>query len=468
MKEIRKDIIVAVMVTVFIISATVVITTSASIEAEGDEDDWSNFITLPGEQEMVERFDGTWVHYIHIYTPNELAWVASSHANASFVGNAQIFILERDIDLSDHLWIPIGDSVIPFEDVFDGKDHVISGLRIDAPDKDDQGLFGTTKLGAIIRNLGVTGDVIGNDNVGGIIGNTQGTVFSHTVMNCYFIGNVKGNDNVGGMVGDASHIEVSNCYTAGTVKGNNNVGGIAGVAIYIDHSYNLSTVEGVDKVGGIVGDAGNRWEPGIFGYCYNAGIVIGEDGRFGTIVGIFSMDHSMAQMYGVDLNGDVITTRYAGTVTFTAEEIKQGKSSEVMSGLQDGRWIFEKDTLSIFYDSVDGVLKAELMRSIYPQLIVFAKNGNTSIEEHSAMMTSDGNPININGLQGPEGSQGSSGGQGQQGLQGEQGASGSQGIQGDQGPSGKDGTVSLFMILICTLIGAIAGGLIVYYIVRNR
>ena len=478
LKEMRKELIAAVVTALFIIATTAVVT-STSVEAEGDENNWADFITLPEEQELIVTFNGTWVHYVHIYTPNELAWVASAYANSAFSGNSAVFILERDIDLSDHFWVPIGNSGLPFDDVFDGNDHVISGLRINAPDRDDQGLFGATKFNAMIRNLGVTGDVTGNNNVGGIIGNTLGTVFNHTMMNCYFIGNVAGNNNVGGIVGDASHVEISNCYSAGTVTGYDNVGGIAGIGIFVKHSYNLGIVKGVETAGGIVGDTASMWEPGILSYCYNAGIVTGADGKFGTVIGTFNSDQSLTLMYGIELAGDVITAEHVGIKTFTAEDVRQGKLKTVMNEFQDGRWVFEKDTFSIFYDPAEGVLKAELIHSQYPQLIVFANNGNAQIEKHSAYTSGDGNPTNIGGLQGPAGPQGSPGVQGPQGPQGSQGEQGEQGeqgtsglhVQGNQGPLGRDGSntaVTPFIIIICTIIGVFVGGSIMYYMMRNK
>lgn len=83
--------------------------------------------------------------------------------------------LTQDIDLSGiPSWTPIGAVDIkdfnnrkPFKGTFDGNGKTISNLKIDAPIKDDQGLFGYAE-GATIQNLTLTNcDVIGNDYVGG-------------------------------------------------------------------------------------------------------------------------------------------------------------------------------------------------------------------------------------------------------------------------------------------------------------
>ena len=437
----RKDIISMTVVVLFIISATAAVISSESVKAE-DETYWIDIPEIP-EQNMVQTSEG-WIEYTYICTPNELAWVAYKYSAHGYTGQNSIFVLKRDIDLSGRLWTPIGSSVSPFDSVFDGNDHVISGLEINSPDNDNQGLFGVTTDGAVIRDLGVAGNVIGKDNVGGIIGKGQVCIFPHVVINCYFIGNVSGNDNVGGVIGDASFVLIRNCYVAGTVTGNDNVGGIAGIILAASYSYNLSTVNGTGTTGGIAGKM-TDWGPGYLKSCYNAGNVTGENGGFGTIFGVLDPSQNMNIVYGVELAGDVITAKHAGIETFTAEDVVQGKLRGKMDRFNDGEWVFEKDTLSIFYDPIDGLLKAELIKSQYPQLVVFAKNNNKLIEVHSAKATGTGSLIDLSGSQGPQGEQGPQepqgepGEQGATGPQGPQGEQGNQGIPGEQGPQGPQG-----------------------------
>ena len=507
------------------ISTVTVAISSVSVEAEG-ETYWSDHLSAP-EQSTVE-ISGTMVNYVYICTPNELAWVAYQYSLQDYVSQDNIFVLERDIDLSDHIWTPIGSADLPFDDIFDGKDHVISGLRVDSPDQDNQGLFGSTTDGTVIRNVGVTGDVVGKDYVGGIVGGSQGVLIPHGIVNCYFIGNVVGNYDVGGIIGNASHSVVMNCYTSGTVIGDDNVGGIAGVAVFISYSYNFSAVYGTNITGGIVGNLASEIGPGTLDHCYNAGSITGEEGRFGTILGTFDVYQGVTAVYGIELAGDTITVEHAEVITFTAEDVEQGKLRDKMSDFKTGEWIFGKETLSLYYDPIGGHLKVDVIKSSYPQLAVFAKSSNKLIEEHSAKVTGTVTSIDVTGPQGvpgeqgPIGPQGTPGEQGSQGVpgeqgtpgeqghtgpQGEQGVQGPQGIPGEQGPIGPQGTPgeqgptgpqgipgeqgipeiqspiipqgiqgeneddiisSYYFVIACAVIGALIGGLAVYFITRIR
>ena len=74
------------------------------------------------------------------------------------------FRLTEDIDLSGHSWEPIGNSAQSFLGVFDGNGHTISGLYIDAPDEDNQGLFGylgdDETASAEVKNIGIVNSFI--------------------------------------------------------------------------------------------------------------------------------------------------------------------------------------------------------------------------------------------------------------------------------------------------------------------
>ncbi|MDE6636022.1 MAG: hypothetical protein K2K09_05375, partial [Lachnospiraceae bacterium] len=105
--------------------------------------------------------------------------------------------LTADIDLggsAGNLWVPIGTAGNPFGGIFDGAGHTVSGLYIDSTVADNRGLFGVNE--GTVKNLTVSGDVTGKDNVGGIAGTNKGTIES-----CTNHADVAGNDNVGGIAG---------------------------------------------------------------------------------------------------------------------------------------------------------------------------------------------------------------------------------------------------------------------------
>ena len=117
-------------------------------------------------------------------------------------------------------------SIPTFGGYFDGQGHTISGLSI----KDGisyTGLFCYTQQSAVIANLDVVGAVKPSGKqlaVGGIVGDNSGII-----MNCTFSGNIEGNDYVGGITGynELTGI-VIDCTNSGTVTGAHYTGGIVG------------------------------------------------------------------------------------------------------------------------------------------------------------------------------------------------------------------------------------------------
>ena len=188
--------------------------------------------------------------------------------------------LMNDIDLNPNMkidedgtvtgnpdqWTPIG-NIIDEEDLdsfgysgtFDGNGHTISGLYIDSS-TNDQGLFGCLDQGGTVKDLSVSGNVSGNNFVGGVVGLNRGSV-----ENCYNTGEVSGN-SVGGVVGYNGGT-VENCYNTGNISGNTS-GGVVGYnhsGGSVTNSYNTGSVSGNNYVGGVVG--GNSGSSTVTG-CY--------------------------------------------------------------------------------------------------------------------------------------------------------------------------------------------------------
>ncbi|MFI3290152.1 MAG: GLUG motif-containing protein [Rikenellaceae bacterium] len=162
---------------------------------------------------------------------------------------------------------------------FDGGGHEVSGLYINQPESAYQGLFGYIDS-ATIKNLGVSGSVMGQYGVGGVVG----CAVSSTVSNCYNTGSVVGSDNyVGGVMGWSVTSTVSNCYNTGSVKGSRRVGGVVGDSITsatVNNCYNTGSVEGASMVGGVVGCSVRT-----VSNCYNTGSVYGSGDFVGGVVG---------------------------------------------------------------------------------------------------------------------------------------------------------------------------------------
>jgi uncharacterized protein (TIGR02145 family) len=235
----------------------------------------------------------------------------------------------NDIDLSGSQWYE-GEGWIPinFNGHYDGDGYTISGLRIDRPSTNYQGLFGITN-GAVIKNLAIANALItGQNYVGGFVGNTN----SSTIDNCSFNGNIIGGNYVGGLVGFTSLTNLFNSFTSGNINSsgnwaggltginNNNssismcysttnvyapgfsVGGLSGTCELnstITNSYSTGLVYGDHFVGGLVG-----WVEGesIILNCYSTGYV-GGNYDIGGFVGYVNNGYVYNSYYNVETSG---------------------------------------------------------------------------------------------------------------------------------------------------------------------
>lgn len=195
--------------------------------------------------------------------------------------------LNADIDLTEYLaeggagynggagWLPIGSYTNKFKGTFDGDGHTITGLTINRS-TDNVGLFSSTDSNVVIENVHlvnaiviggdhnsavlvgdnsgsimnshVTGEVEGNNSVGGLVGYNDGSISYSSAS-----GKVKGEDYVGGLVGE-SYGSITNSFATAEVIGGFDVGGLVGYSEdFIQNSYATGDVFGDDCVGGLVG-----------------------------------------------------------------------------------------------------------------------------------------------------------------------------------------------------------------------
>lgn len=224
-----------------------------------------------------------------ISTPEELAGLAKLvNGGTDFAGKT--IALDRDLDLGDREWTPIGSYTnratnSPFAGTFDGGGHEITGLYINASGEDSQGLFGC--VNGTVKNLGVSGTVTGVWGVGGVVGHN----YRGTVESCHNTGTVTGRERVGGVVGDNYIGTVESCYNTGAVSGGERVGGVAGGSSgMVESCFNTGVVTGGKDAGGVVGNnTGNAVDNMLFTgavwNCYNTGAVTGTDSWVGGVVG---------------------------------------------------------------------------------------------------------------------------------------------------------------------------------------
>ncbi|HEY9033773.1 MAG TPA: GLUG motif-containing protein, partial [Pseudomonadales bacterium] len=271
--------------------------------------------------------------------------------------------------------VPIGNDTALFTGTFDGLGHTITGLVINRSDTDYVGLFGYLS-GATIRNIGmVDGTVSGHDYVGILAGGSDPFFDGFTLSNAYATGDVSGNQYLGGLVGvNAGAINntyaratvtggassyavgglagraamINDAYATGNVTGSGAVGGLAGLAITTGNAYatgNVSGMGGADGVGGLIGIAGtvsnayatgnvtsSNWSTGgLVGYCtsgtisnaYATGDVSGTN-NVGGLVGTSTSTMAISNVYAT---GSVSGTSGVG-----------GLAGDIAGSIINGYW----------------------------------------------------------------------------------------------------------------------------------
>ena len=192
---------------------------------------------------------GDWV----IYDAADLAALAKKVESGSTFKGCTV-TLAADIDLSGHLWIPIGYLArtasgpihLVFEGNFDGGLHKITGMFACPQGYSrsiaEVGLFGYVSEGTV-RDLLLFGTVSYSSAVGGsnAVGGLVGYLNMGTLQNCGFVGSVylySGNafsHNAGGLTGYAWSSRIENCYAIASVEASVprstiSVGGVGGGA----------------------------------------------------------------------------------------------------------------------------------------------------------------------------------------------------------------------------------------------
>ena len=278
-----------------------------------------------GAEQVQPGGSGTQTDPYQIGSGAELAWLADRVNNASS-GTKFYVVLTDDIDLGNQPWTPIGKDFHEFSGVFDGKGHVVEGLKVS--NAADAGLFGVAK-GAAIKNLVVRGSVTGTDNAAGILAKAKNEAC--TIENCGNEAAVtvakSGGGYAGGILGSTSaNVQIARCYNSGIVTstGNNSYSRAGGIVGYISGSNGEAKVNTCYNTGNITSDS---YAAGVFagygGYsltvssCYNTGKI---SGKSQTNTGAFTTSDSDAASNSFYLEGSIPT----GAKTNGATAISDG------------------------------------------------------------------------------------------------------------------------------------------------
>ena len=170
-------------------------------------------------------------HIIYIDSEADLARMAYNINNGVTEYIGWTFVVTRDLDMSAHLWMPIGTEQRPVMASFDGQGHTISGIHVNRPNAINNGLFGNVDCPQIRDFVLKSSTIIGGDYTGGVIGSVYGKKGKCIIDQVMCYATVKGNNWAGGLVGVytlARMIEnMTNClYLGNSVTGSEYVGAI--------------------------------------------------------------------------------------------------------------------------------------------------------------------------------------------------------------------------------------------------
>ncbi len=222
-------------------------------------------------------------------------------------------------------WTPIGNTNNKYTGTFDGDNKTVSGLYFNKSEVGSVGLFGYVGENGVVENTGVFNSYFcGYWYVGGVVGSCN----NGTISNCYNTSAVIGQRNVGGVVG---HINgtISNCYNTGTVNGIiSDAGGVAGDISdgTISNCYNTGTVNGSEYVGGVSGYISNS----TVANCYNTGVIDDGTNYVGGVVG-YNYESAFTNCYYLDSCGALDKN----ATSKTAEQFASGEVAYLLQGEQE-------------------------------------------------------------------------------------------------------------------------------------
>lgn len=224
-------------------------------------------------------------NYYQLETKEDLEWFRNS-VNNKTIGYGSNAILLSDIDLENKLWIPIaaGTGGSGYTGTFDGAGHTISNYYIDSDElgainvsyKQNIGFVGI--LAGVVKNLNLANISVTNYAIGGKTPGATGDKEAKAIC----VGTIAGWMNASGKIDSTSATGILNGFGDGQ-----NVGGIAGNTwgtIKNSRSSVTINVKNLSFVGGIVGMTKNT--PTIDSVLWEGNINVIEENSTTYIGGI--------------------------------------------------------------------------------------------------------------------------------------------------------------------------------------
>ena len=264
------------------------------------------------------------------------------------------FILTSDIDMSSVIYYK---PPVPFTGTFDGQNHVLKNLTIDANvigSRFHLGVFGKIEEDGVVANLGVVDvNIIGGDEcryVGGLCGeNAEGLITC-----CFTTGSVSGgaySDDLGGLCGDNERGTITQSFSDANVsagESSHDLGGLCGKNEgFISDCYATGTVSGysvnVNEVGGLCGENNRR---GSLTNCYSIGAASGAS-DIGGLCGDNESGNVYNCLWDKEASGNITSDGGTGLTTAlmqiqsTFTDLYWDFVGETVNGTEDIWWIDE-------------------------------------------------------------------------------------------------------------------------------
>lgn len=300
--------------------------------------------------------------------------------NSNKISGACEFVLAADIDISKFCksnlnakgeggWVPIFQSS---GCTLDGNGHTISGLYINRPKSNNQGLFGF-QVRMSVKNLGLINPHVTGQNY---VGALKAAAYYDTPDNCYVEGgSVTGVSDVGGLVGLLNYCTATYCYSTCNVTGKSCVGGISGqvggTGLVASNSYSSGDISGTSSVGGITGatNSSRLTNCAVYGTVNGStatGIFVGNLGISSFSITDSSYNTNVNTMLKMIGTGVEPVLKNVSGVNFGAKvNLQVGIDSSVNSNVKFEAW-FALDGLSRLqkthlenddvFDLIDGIM----------------------------------------------------------------------------------------------------------------
>ena len=219
---------------------------------------------------------------------NDLKWFRDD-VNAGNTYKKLFVKITADIDLGSEEWAPIGNSTNIFQGTFDGDNHTISNLVINAAGKSNIGFFGFTTDGEI-KNLTINNALVtGRLNVGAFAGTPYTSKYTNIAL--------------------TGHVEINGMAYVGGIGGKNAYANWTDITVDVDatsYVYADSVENGVayrTYVGGVIGFNGE----GSHTFT-NISSNIKVTGTVCDIGGIFGIAHYGNNFESISCSGSVSST----------------------------------------------------------------------------------------------------------------------------------------------------------------